>query len=88
MLPAGAKMSNYPRREPHFSLPIRQISPSTGPTWIIFNKWCFLVNKCNNNEVKRPNSWSDTPFWHISLQENQQKGYQEGEKPTVTKSAL
>jgi hypothetical protein len=25
---------------------------------------------CNKNGAKRPSSWSDTPFWPISLKEN------------------
>ena len=38
--------------------------------------------------MKQPSSWSDTPFWPISLKENQQKRCQKGGKPTFTKSAF
>jgi hypothetical protein len=34
---------------------------------------------------KRSSTWSDTPFWPISLKENQQKGCQKGGKSTFTK---
>ena len=46
----------------------------------------LLINKyhCNKNGVKRPSSWSDTPLGPISLEENQEKGCQKGEKTTFT----
>jgi len=39
-------------------------------------KWCFLINTyhCNKNGVKRPSSWSETPFWPISLKSKSTKG--------------
>ena len=57
---------------------------------LFLNKCCFYINKyhCNKNGVKRPSSWSDTPFWPISLGEDQQKRCQKGGKPTFTKSAF
>ena len=35
------------------------------------NNGVLLINKyhCNKNGVKRPSSWSDTPFWPIFLRE-------------------
>ena len=35
--------------------------------------------------MKRPSSWSETPFWPISLKENQRKGCQKGGISTFTK---
>jgi len=82
MLPARWPMSNCARREPHFSPSFSHISSPTDLICVIY------LNKkyhCNKNGAKRSSTWPDTPFWPISLRENQQKGCQKGGKSTFTK---
>ena len=82
-MPAGGAMPNCPRREPHFSPPICHISPPTDPICVIFYINSLHSNKeyhCNKNGAKQSSSWLGTPFWPISLRENQQKGCQKGWK--------
>ena len=89
-VPVGAHTSNFARREPYFSPKFSHISPPTDLICVIFI-WIVYVNKgyhCNKNGAKRPSSWSDTPFWPISLWKNQHKGCQKGGKPTFTNSIL
>ena len=49
-------MSNCPRREPYFSLPIRQNSPPTAPIWIIFK---LIVLFLQMNIIATKMDWND-----------------------------
>ena len=87
-LQVAGHTSNCPRRAPYFSPPFSHISPPHWPNLchLYMNRRQF--NKeyhCNKNGAKRRSTWPDTPFWPISLGENQQKGCQKGGKSTFAK---
>jgi len=50
-------------------------------TWFVSFLNLQLYN-CNKSGARRSSTWPDTPFWPISLKENQQKGCLKGGKST------
>jgi len=65
-----------PRHEPHFSPPIRHISPPTDPICVLYMNSLLSNNEyhCNNNGAKRSSSWPGTSIWPLSLEKISKRG--------------